>query len=349
MCIFLTTFTAFRLAFYETFLHIHIALVALILAALWIHLDDLPPQTLVKIIIAIWVVERLIRLLTLTYRNLGRSGTQATIETLPGDALCMTLRPARPWAFKPGQHIYLTLPTVGLWTSHPFSVAWSTSTPRFIDPEKSLPIHDPSLVLSSPQTSVSLIIRRRAGFTENLYQKTLKSPDGRINLPALVEGPYGGTHTLQSYGTVMLFAGGVGITHSLPFIRDLIAGYAAGTVATRRVLLVWVVRSSEHLEWIRLWMSSILSMHKRRDILRIQIFVTRASSAEEIHSPSATVQMFPGKPDVESLVEMESRDQVGAMGVAVCGPGGLGDDVRAAVRRRVGEREVDFLEEGFGW
>jgi len=52
---------------------------------------------------------------------------------------------------------------------------------------------------------------------------------------------------------------------------------------------------------------------------------------------------------VDALVETEGREQVGAMGVGVCGPGGLGDDVRLAVRRRMGERNVDFFEEGYGW
>lgn len=70
----------------------------------------------------------------------------------------------------------------------------------------------------------------------------------------------------------------------------------------------------------------------------------------------SSVRVFVGKkPDVEALVERESRGQVGAMGVGVCGPGGLGDEVRGAVRRVLagggggGGGNVDFWEEGFGW
>ncbi len=59
--------------------------------------------------------------------------------------------------------------------------------------------------------------------------------------------------------------------------------------------------------------------------------------------------MFPGRPNVEALVEAEARGRVGAMAVSVCGPGQLADDVRGAVRRGMGGRNVDFLEEGFGW
>ncbi len=42
-------------------------------------------------------------------------------------------------------------------------------------------------------------------------------------------------------------------------------------------------------------MTEILAMEKRRDILKILLFVTRPKSTKEIHSPSATVQMFPGR------------------------------------------------------
>lgn len=325
------------------------------MAALWIHLAGLPQATYVKAIISIWVIERLIRLSSLIYRNAGRGGINADVEVLPGDAMRITLRLIRPWTFKSGQYIFLTIPSVGLWTSHPFSIAWSDAPPKNLSRDVEKGLHTSQATpqttdtLALPQTSVSLIIRRRAGFTEHLYRKAFSNPNHHISLPAFVEGAYGTTHSLHSYGTVMLFAGGVGITHQIPFIRDLLAGYASGTVATRRIALIWIIRSPEHLEWIRPWMTIILSMPGRRDVLRILLFVTRPRSTKEIHSPSSTVQMFPGKPNVNALVEMESREQVGAMAVSVCGPGGLGDDVRAAVRRRQGVRNVDFFEEAFGW
>lgn len=221
MCtIILTSWTAFRHAFYETFLHIHIALVSLILAALWIHLDGQQQKTYVKAVISIWVIERLIRLSSLIYRNVGRGGTNADVEVLPGDAMRITLRLARPWTFKPGQHVFLTIPSVGLWTSHPFSIAWSDAPPQHLrlrDLEKGIRTSQTTAqttdTLAQRPTSISLIIRRRAGFTSHLHQKALDTPNHRISLPALIEGPYGGTQILHSYGTVMLFAAGVGITH----------------------------------------------------------------------------------------------------------------------------------------
>lgn len=79
------------------------------------------------------------------------------------------------------------------------------------------------------------------------------------------------------------------------------------------------------------------------------LFVSRPRSTKEIHSPSATVQMFPGRPNVETLVDLEMENQIGAMGVSVCGSGELSDDVRRAVRMRQYSGNIDFVEEAFSW
>jgi hypothetical protein len=118
-------------------------------------------------------------------------------------------------------------------------------------------------------------------------------------------------------------------------VRDLVAGYANGTVAARKIVLVWIIQSPEHLEWIRPWMT--------------MLFVSRPRSTKEIHSPSATVQMFPGRPNIVTLLDLEIENQVGAMGVSVCGGGALSDDVRKAVRNRQHASNIDFVEEAFSW
>lgn len=346
LIILLTSPSIFRHAFYETFLHIHILLSALAVAAVWIHLKSLRQQVIILGVIVIWVAERSQRLYSIIRNNLGRGGTKAQVEALPGDAIRITLRVARPWTFRPGQHVYLYLPSVGMWTSHPFSIAWSDEEQDLSD-EKGLPM-DRMDVLSRQKTTMSLIIRRRTGFTEQLWKKAEKSPEGKFTSNAIVEGPYG-SQSLASYGHVMLFAAGVGITHQVPHARELVRQYANDSCATRRVVLVWIIQSPEHLEWIRPWMTEILSMEKRRDILKIMLFVTRPRSTKEIHSPSASVQMFPGKPDVGELISQEQARQVGTMAVSVCGTGSLGDDVRRAVRERAETTAIDFSEESFSW
>jgi hypothetical protein len=337
----------FRHAFYETFKLLHVALVILIIIVLWFHLKlaNIPQLTILYGVVGLWSTEHLLRGIRLVYRNMG--GTSAVVEALPGNSCRVTINMAHPWTFKPGQHAYLYMPSIELWTSHPFSVAWSQDT-EVIDSDEKIVMNRQD-ILAMQKTRMSFIIRGRTGFTNNLYQKALTSRGGRFSTKCFAEGPYGGMHMMHSYGTVMLFAGGVGITHQLSHVRDMVAGYANGTVAVRRLVLVWIIKSPEHLEWIRPWMTSILAMEGRRDVLRIMLFATRPRSTQEIHSPSATVQMFPGRPNVDSLMDIEMENQVGAMGVSVCGSGDLSDDVRKAVRCRQHTANIDFVEEAFSW
>lgn len=290
--------------------------------------------------------QRFTRLATIVYRNIGRGGTKAEIEVLPGDAIRVTLKLARPWTFRPGQHAYVYLPAVGWWTSHPFSLAWSDEE-EDLSSERGLVLSRQD-VLDMRKTTMSLLIRRRTGLTEALYRKADGAPGGKFATRAIVEGPYG-AQTRGSYGTVLLFAAGVGVSHQLPHVRALVAGFADGSVAARRVALVWIIRSPEHLEWVRPWMARVLALPRRREVLRILLFVTRPRSTKEIHSPSASVQMFPGKPNVQALVDAEVESRVGAMCVSVCGTGSLADDVRRAGRRWMGRANVDFVEESFSW
>jgi hypothetical protein len=146
-----------------------------------------------------------------------------------------------------------------------------------------------------------------------------------------------------------MFAAGVGITHHISFLRHLVAGYSEGTVAARRITLVWIIQSPEHLEWVRPWMTSLLAMERRRDIFRAMLFVTRPRNTKEVRSPSATIQMFPGKPNIQTVIDGEAEKQIGAMGVMVCGTGSLSDDVRRVCRQRQARSNIDFIEENFSW
>ncbi|PWW75021.1 hypothetical protein C7212DRAFT_282248 [Tuber magnatum] len=342
--------SALRHAFYETFLVLHIMAAALAVIALYYHLafKGYPSLRHVKIVIALWAFDRGLRLLRVLYRNVGRKMTRATCEALPGDAVRVTLHLARPWTFKPGQHLYLYMPRLALWTSHPFTISWSEDEQHVKFDDEKLSLHRQDITHVS-RTTLSLIIRRRTGFTNTLYKKACDAPERIFTTRALVEGPYGKIDTLGSYGTVVLIASGVGITHPVPHVRELVDGYAKGTVATRRITLVWAIPNPEHLEWIRPWMTDILSMEKRRDVLRVLLFVTRPTSTREIHSPSATVQMFPGRPNIDTLLDAEIDQKMGKMAVMVCGNGSLSDDVRRAVREKIHRANIDLIEEAFSW
>lgn len=53
----------------------------------------------------------------------------------------------------------------------------------------------------------------------------------------------GGLESLDSYGSVLLVAGGIGITHPVAYLLEIVNRFASRSTAVRRVTLVWVVRS----------------------------------------------------------------------------------------------------------
>ena len=61
-------------------------------------------------------------------------------------------------------------------------------------------------------------------------------------LSFLTAGP-GGIHSLESYGTLLLVAGGIGITHPMSYLNEVVKNFAARKSATRKVHLVWMIRS----------------------------------------------------------------------------------------------------------
>ena len=354
------SFSPVRHAFYETFLSLHImlALTAMITVYIHLHLGKLPQEPYIKAVMLLWVADRVARMARLLYCNWSRKGwTNASVTALPGGATKVTMHLPKHLTVKPGTHAYLRFATLNAWESHPFSIAWvdyRSTNQTLPSNEKDIESDAESAAmrpidLSKSTTDVSFIIHSQTGLTKRLFDKANSCSPGALTLRAAFEGPYAGHHSLSSYGHTVLFAGSSGITHQISYIRQLVQGFNDKTIATRKVCLVWIVRDSEHLEWVRPWMDVILCMPGRRDILTIKLFITRPKNASEIHSPSATVQMFPGRPNIKVILNNEVKAQVGAMCVTVCGPGGLADNVREAVRDVQERGVVDFIEESFTW
>lgn len=387
--IFLTSPSPVRHAFYELFLNSHRTLALVALIGIYVHLEraHLPQLPYIQVVFVFWGAELGFRYWKIYYHNLSaRTGiTKVTVEMLPAEACRVTFDLRRPWRYTPGCHIHAFLPTMGFWSSHPFSVAWAENTlaePRQeMEMEKLTPLGASDLVAEARRGSVmpqkaavtqglglgahktgsgtawsrqgmrvdrvSLVCRARAGFTRKMYDKASKSTNRSFTTWGFVEGPYGGNETFASYGTVVVFAGGVGITHCVGHVHHLLRLYEAGLCSTRRILLVWSVPNTECLEWVRVWMDQILHMESRREVLRIQLFVTKPRHRGEVISNTGSVQMFPGRCDPKTILEKEMEQRIGAMAVTVCGPGAFADSVRAAARGVVTDGSVDFVEEAF--
>lgn len=340
----------FRHAFYETFLNIHRLSAMIALIGLYKHLElhSLPQLPWTYLVFIFWIGEWLLRGLSILYYGFSlKKRSRITVEAMPGEAVRLTIDMVRDWTPRPGSHVHLWMPALALWSSHPFSVAWAT--PSMPDTkEMGLPVLENDIIVAgAPQKSrqINLVCRARTGLTRKMYEKACRAPNEQFSTFGFIEGPYGGNHSLDSYGTCVLFAGGVGITHQVLYLKHLVQGHHYGTTATQKIVLIWTVPSPECLEWVRPWMDQVLRMKGRKHVLRVKLFISRPKG--RVESTSETVKMYSGRPNAAALIEDEVRNRVGAMAVTVCASGGMADSVRQAVRPWLTVGSVDFIEEAF--
>lgn len=112
------------------------------------------------------------------------------------------------------------------------------------------------------QEVLELLVAPQAGWTRKLLQRA--KADDKIamentelgparnsidssRLPshlALFTGPHGRSIPVADYETVLLVSSGFGICSQLPYLRQLLYGYNARKVRTRRIHLVWVLENN---------------------------------------------------------------------------------------------------------
>ncbi|KAF3941519.1 hypothetical protein ABW19_dt0201776 [Dactylella cylindrospora] len=177
-----------RSVFYESFLVIHILLSIGAFVTLWYHLETLQHQRLMIGVFIAWAFERIARIVLTVWRNSGSRPTRATMELLSHDLVRISLRVARPWNIRPGQHLYLYIPSVGLWTSHPFSIAWVDEAEGN---QNSRRLWDPDTLKNQKWRNIFLLVKAESGFTKSLVAKAAQSHSGKSSALALVEGTYG--------------------------------------------------------------------------------------------------------------------------------------------------------------
>lgn len=349
-----------RHASYDLFVSLHrIGIIVAITGVYW-HLRLHGHRQLIWIygIIILLVLEPVVRAIRVSTWNISwkpRAFTQVIMEALPGEATRVEFKLPRSWNVQPGTHVHVYVPSLSLWTSHPFSVAWSQASQDVeMKPEK-LPLHTNDIAPESGHSTISCVIRARAGMTRRLHDAACRQNNVRQStLWAIIEGPYGSRHSLDSYSTAILFAAGVGITHQLLYVRHLLEGYSEGTVASRRIVLAWSITELDCFQWARPYLDEMAAMPYFDDVIRIKVYITRctANSIEVIDFSSQMpgyVETTLGRCIPQDIVDNEMYPRSGSMVVTTCGPTVFNDAVRDAVRSRMDTVDVDFLEESFSY
>lgn len=158
----------------------------------------------------------------------------ATLSVLPGDAIKVSIPTTLEWS--PGQHVFLRFPKLALFENHPFSI---TSVP--------------SLKTREYEGNVlEFVIKPYAGFTKKLLSFVKANPDAEAGV--VMDGPYGGVpRAIESFNTVVLIAGGSGITAVMGLLLQLAGKMKRDDVklCTEKIKVVWAVRDQESHGWFR--------------------------------------------------------------------------------------------------
>lgn len=347
VAIFLLSLLPIRKHLYEFFLFAHIALALVFIITYYYHIwyvyeYNWGYEIYAFMAAGIWATDRVLRLARIAWRGY-RTATVTVLEDTDGEYLRIDIH-----GVQLGEGVaYLSFPTLGwrVWESHPFSVAFNSSdvdestvvaaaaplpeTKEILSSESkevaineapaSPPIHNNSPVSRGPTTT--FFARVRDGSTKNL---ALRAKAGPASLGVVVDGPYhhsGDVATLlKPCSNVVYLAGGVGITALLPYARSI----------AKPSQLFWSMRKAGLSTSMKAALSALPST------IEVDVCSTQ-------------------RLDVNSILEkaMAAGGSDGPVGIVVCGPPGMADDIRLKVvrlaRNGAATRPYVLVDEAFGW
>jgi ferredoxin-NADP reductase len=261
--------------------------------------------------------------------------TKACITVLPDTAASVRIKcPDLTGRWSPGQHAFLRFPTLNIFENHPFTIA-------SIEQDGEL----------------QFIIKQRTGLTNNLYRRVTRL-GGEWNTTVIIDGPYGGPERDPgSFDTVVLVAGGVGVTFTLPILKDLVRrAQEQAKLRCSKFLFVWTVRGEDSLEWILSDLEMCVTAEKA---FQAELYVTGGPSKKP-REPSLTdtlpqqISVDYRRPALPKILS-EAAEMEGRMCVFGAGPEGLMATLSSAVadlQKKVmeghGVREIYMHVETFG-
>lgn len=334
-----------RKRLYETFYFSHVAMAIVYLALLFWHADNLIDSwaylwATLALLLAQWLARLFYYTRPLNLRNTWLSGAITTATNLPGGMTSIEISSPSDFKYRPGQHCFLRFPALSLLDNHPFTIA---SAP-------------PDIISDQKTHELLFMARTHSGFTKKLSTWCTNNPEKA--LLAWVDGPYGGINrNIESlYDTILLIAGGSGITACLPWIKFV--AQAKDSHVTR-VVLRWAVKDRSHLTWADETLREVrtlLQQAKEMITLDIQFFITQsnnnapddlaivAKEAEESKSgdeavtvdssvasmDSRSLNCVSGRPSLKAIVS-EEADRGSKVFVIGCGPEAMRVDLSNAV------------------
>lgn len=194
----------------------------------------------------VFAVTLIHRVLLLIYRNLSwsKSWTIIKMKNFSGVIKASVAVP-RPWKFRPGQYVFLTIPNAGLFSAfqrHPFMITRTEA---------------------KNGTLIELRIQPQDGFTKKLLSLASEENSHEEQwCHGWIEGPYGVPFRFNEFGTVVMFANSIGIAGHLGYIQELIKDYREFRSKTRDILIVWYTEHDGLLGLVQEFMNDLLREDK---------------------------------------------------------------------------------------
>lgn len=336
----------FRARSYEVFLFGHWVLVCFFTAGTWKHLAGRGFTVWMYPCVALWVFDRAWRI----FRMMLSSVTSvADIELDKSkEFVKVKIDYSYVWGASPGNYafIYFLLPFLKFWENHPFSCF-------------------PSPVPGEEQL-LCFVMKVQAGKTKQIAHYLANKQGGRARVPVLVEGPYGHTFPIDKSDTIVLVAGGIGITAVYSYAAKL---KAQGS--KKHIVLLWITRTHSNIDVMRDEINHLVK--GCCDGIDVQLYITdedasalpvdslsdsydekKAASDSELAASSESFISAPvtyGIPDLRATVAGYVAEAQGSIGFLVCGPPIVNDIMRSAVTENMdkGKGRVDLFVEAYNW
>ncbi|KAL7940684.1 FAD-binding domain-containing protein [Trichoderma barbatum] len=304
----------FRRRWYETFLRLHQLLAIGVVVFVINHLLSIVEYqwTPLYIFVGFFFLLGAFYSTSIMYHNRPGSNSRLKAEYINDNIVSATITRSRSLHIKPGQYLNIWVPSVSLFSTHPFTVVASWE--------------------SSSQTHISLLIKPRNGFTKKLVQHL--SNDQKVDLRVFFSGPHGISAPVQDFDYILLFATGFGIATMLPYLTQLVHGCKERRTKAKRVHLIWQVYNLDLREAVKDIINPLFKDDNRSSANILYLSIYNEIDINKESSEHGHYTINPNKPEVASIIKAESAhiDVNSKTLVLVSANEKMRDNIRQAIR-----------------
>ncbi|RWR80120.1 ferric reduction oxidase 8, mitochondrial [Cinnamomum micranthum f. kanehirae] len=177
---------------------------------------------------------------------------------LPCKAVELTFSKHPGLKYNPTSMIFINIPSISTFQWHPFSLTSSSS---------------------ADNDTISVISKCQGQWSNELYNMidaaVTSDADNMKHIPIAVEGPYGPSSIYyQRYDSLLLIAGGIGITPFISILRE-VDSRNKNSKSTTRMQLIYVVKTSHDLSMLNSVSAHLLNQLTGKGYLKLKMFVTQ--------------------------------------------------------------------------